>query len=119
MDADAPDMPPAGVAVTVIVDVVVFVVVVVEPPQAENRLNPANKPTSSRNRRNRLRFLKPRKKSATARVAGKNGLTLWRSSDADAGRVTVSVVPALVPPGIPVVGFGVKATVELGLNVQP
>ena len=76
-DADAPDIPPVGVAVMVTVVVVVLVVfVVLLPPHAENIPNPAKRTTSSRSSRSRLRFLKPRKQSATARVAGKNGLGL-------------------------------------------
>ena len=45
-----------------------------EPPHPENRPRPTKPTASSRSKCSRLRFLMPRKQSATARVAGKNGL---------------------------------------------
>ena len=102
----------------VTVDVVVLVVGVLLPPHAESMPNPANRATNMSSRRNLLRFLKPRKQSAIANVAGKNGLRYLRSIDTVEGVVTDNVVLALEAPGMPVVPLGVKATVELGLNEQ-
>jgi hypothetical protein len=65
-----------------------------------------------------LRFLKPRKQSATAKVAGKNGLKSWRTRAAVAGGVMLSVVVTVVPKGSPVVAFGAKTVTGFGLKVQ-
>ena len=105
-DPEAPASPAAGVAVIVAVDVTGLVVELLEvPPQPETKPRPANSTTSSTSMVNRLRFLKPRKQSATARVAGKSGLKSWRTTAAVAGGVMVSVVVTVVPSGKPVVEF--------------
>ncbi len=64
----------AGVAVMVAVDVGLVVGLVDVPPQPEIKPKPAKSTTNSRSMCSRLRFLKPRKQNATARVAGKRGL---------------------------------------------
>ena len=98
------------VAVTVAVEVTGgFVELPDVPPQAETRLSPANRSTSGISKCSRLRFLKPRKQSATARVAGNIGLKSWPTAAADAGGVTVSVV-------VPVAFWAIVS--GLGLKVQ-
>jgi len=62
--------------------------------------------------------LKPRKQSATARVAGKNGLKSRWTTAAVAGGVMVSVVVTVVPRGIPVVAFWAKTVTGFGLKLQ-
>ena len=74
-DPDAPASPAAGVAVMVAVEVTGLVVeLLVVPPQPETKPRPTNSTTSNTSMVSRLRFLKPRKQSATAKVAGKSGL---------------------------------------------
>lgn len=96
------------VAVMVMVDVTGLVVELLEvPPQAEIRPNPVKRTASIRNRCSRLRFLKPRKQSAAARVAGKRGMEFrWIIAVVEAG-VTVSVV-VVVPPSATLIGLGLK-----------
>ena len=96
------------VAVMVMFDVTGAGVDLLEvPPQPEIRPNPVKRTTSSRNNCSRLRFLRPRKQSATARVAGKSGVKFrWTRAAVEAG-VTVSVVVA-VPPSATLSGLGLK-----------
>ena len=99
------------VAVTVIDEVTGLVVEVVDvPPHAEMNPKPVRRTTSSRSKCMRFLFLKPRKQSATARVAGKNGLTPGRTTAAVAGGVTVSVVVPVAFSAM-VTGLGLKAQV--------
>ena len=91
-----------------VVCVAALVVVLAEPPHPENRLSPARLTTSSRSKYRRLRFLKPRKQSATAKVAaGNSGRESWRTAAVVALVLTESVVVADWP-ATTVTGFGVK-----------
>ena len=62
--------------------------------------------------------MKPRKQSATAKVAGKSGRKSWRTTAAVAGGVMVSVVVTVVPRGRPVVAFWAKTVTGFGLKLQ-
>jgi len=118
-DPDAPASPAAGVAVMVAVDVTgVDVDLEDVPPHAETNPKPTKRTTSNMNMESRLRFLKPKKQSAAAKVAGKIGLKSWRATAAVAGGVMVSVVVTVVPAGKPVVAFWAKTVTGFGLKVQ-
>lgn len=96
------------VAVMVMFDVTGAGVELLEvPPQAEIRPNPAKRTTNSRNNCSRLRFSKPKKQNATARVAGKIGVKFRWIKAAVEGGVTVSVV-VVVPPSATLSGLGLK-----------
>jgi hypothetical protein len=118
-DPDAPASPAAGVAVMVAVDVTGGGVELDDvPPQPETTPKPAKRATSNTSMKSRLRFLKPKKQSATAKVAGNSGLKSWRTTAAVAGGVMVSVVVTVVPRGIPVVALWAKTVTGFGLKAQ-
>src|ERR1700728_2945864 len=114
----AEDVTEPAVAVTVTLVVTGCDVELLEelPPQPEIMPKPAKTTTSSRSNCSRLRFLRPRKQSATAKVAGNSGLKSWRTRTAVAGGVMVRVVVAEDACGKPVVGLGAKLT-GFGLKV--
>lgn len=100
------------VAVTVAVVVVALVCEELdEPPQPENRPNPARPTATRRSSLRRLLFLKPSRQKATASVVNGNiGRESRRSAEAVVDELTESEVVAAPPCGT-VMGFGLKVQV--------